>query len=131
MAEQLNKLIDNLKEYWGKLAPKTQKIVLGAAAAVVAFAVGLTVFLNMPKMGYKQIFPGMSGSEAAEVYAVLLEMGVSPEIDSRGNVQVPPTSGTTFNIVYRHRAIQKQPLLTMFFQICRALPPQSLKNGWP
>jgi flagellar M-ring protein FliF len=89
MAEQLNKLIDNLKEYWGKLAPKTQKIVLGAAAAVVAFAVGLTVFLNMPKMGYKQIFPGMSGSEAAEVYAVLLEMGVSPEIDSRGNVQVP------------------------------------------
>lgn len=89
MAEQLNRFIDNLKEYWGKLTPKTKKVVLGSAVAVVAFAVALTVFLNAPKMGYKQIFPGMTGSESAEVYAVLLEMGVKPEIDSGGNVRVP------------------------------------------
>jgi len=89
MAEQLNKLIDNLKEFWQKLESKTKKIIIWSTVGVLTFAIGLTVFINLPKMGYKTIFQGMSNTEAAEVYAVLLEMDVRPEIDNNGNVLVP------------------------------------------
>ena len=89
MAEQLKKILDEIKRVWSELAPKTKGTVKFITAAVLVFAVVLTLLINIPKLGYKVVFPGMSSSEAATVYATLLEMGVQPQIDDNGNVRVP------------------------------------------
>ena len=89
MPEQLKAVVEKIKEYWAKLSEKTRKIVKWAALGILALSLVLTVVLHTLGQGYKVIFPGMSNTEATQVYATLLEMGVQPQIDNTGNVRVP------------------------------------------
>lgn len=89
MAEQLNNIKEKIKEFWEKLTPKQQKIIMYVGAGVVVLALLLTVYLNVKQAAFKTIFPGMSEQEVTEVYATLSGMGVQPQIDNSGNLQVP------------------------------------------
>lgn len=89
MPEQLQAIIAKIKEYWAKLSDKTKKLSKWAAVGILVFSLGLTALLYSAKSAYKVIFPGMSNTEATQVYATLLEMGVQPQIDQGGNLRVP------------------------------------------
>lgn len=89
MPEQLKAMIEKLKEYWSKLSDKTKKLVKWGTVGVLVLSLGLTVLLHTSQSAYKVIFPGMSSTEATQVYATLMEMGVQPQIDQGGNLRVP------------------------------------------
>lgn len=89
MAEQLKNFIDKIGANWAALEPKRKKIILAASGGIIVFAVIVTLVLNMNANNYKTMFPGMSDEETSEVYATLLDMGVRPQIDDKGNIKVP------------------------------------------
>ena len=87
-----NKLKDwfeRLKEKWAALSKRTRVMVLTAVFVVLSVALTVTVWLNISRMAYRVIFPGMTSSEATEVYATLQEMGVPVQISAGQQVSVP------------------------------------------
>ena len=89
LKKTLLELWQKIKELWGKLNQKSKILVLSFGGGALALIVLATVLLNVSSGGYRVIFPGMSDTEAAQVYATLQEMGVQPQIDDRGQVLVP------------------------------------------
>lgn len=89
MKEQITKSFDKLKDFWNR-QPKKKRLLFGVSAGgIFLAAVVATVLLNMPKMGYKVLYPGISDAEAMQVYATLQEMDVQPEINKKGELMVP------------------------------------------
>lgn len=90
MKDQIKQSFSKVQETW-KQQPKKKKIRIGVlAGTVVLIAVIITVALNMSKPGYKVLYPGMDKSETSKVYAALKDMDVQPQINSKGEVMVPP-----------------------------------------
>lgn len=89
MVEQIKAAFSNIKEYWEKQTPKTKKIVIIAAAGVVALAVMLTFALNAYNGGYTILYEGIDAKESRELYATLQNMNVPAQINAQGEVMVP------------------------------------------
>ena len=89
MKFDFKEILEKIKEFWGKLADKTKKLILAGLGAFLLLILLITILINVFKGGYQTIFPGMSNEESRQVYATLQEMGVQPKIDDRGQVQVP------------------------------------------
>ncbi|MDK2812908.1 MAG: flagellar M-ring protein FliF [Clostridiales bacterium] len=89
MKIDVKSLVQKVKTFWQNQPPKRKRIVLIAGGGVLAFALIATIILNVSNAGTKVLFPGMTQSEAAQVYAELQEMGVKAEINSGGEVRVP------------------------------------------
>ena len=87
-----NKLKDwfeKLKEKWEAQSKRTRVMVLTAVFVVLSVALTVTIWMNINRMGYRVIFPGMTSSEATEVYSTLQEMGVDVQISAGQQVSVP------------------------------------------
>lgn len=84
----MKQAIAKLKEFWSGLAPKIKKLIIGGAAAIVLFAVGFTVFLNMSGSGYVTLYPTMEPAENQEIYAVLQDLEMSVKLNEKGQVMV-------------------------------------------
>lgn len=83
-------MLESIKEFWGKLSKKARIILATAAGILVLAAVAITVFLNLSKSGYEELYPGISQAETVQVYATLQSMeGVTPMLDSQGRLMVP------------------------------------------
>ena len=89
MKFDFKEILEKIKEFWGKLADKTKKLILAGLGAFLVLILLITILINVFKGGYQVIFPGMSNEESRQVYATLQEMGVQPKIDDQGQVQVP------------------------------------------
>ena len=89
MKLDFKEILEKIKEFWGKLADKTKKLIIAGAGALLLVILLITILINVAKGGYQVIFPGMTSEESKQVYATLQEMGVQPKIDDRGQVQVP------------------------------------------
>ena len=89
MKFDFKEILEKIKEFWGKLADKTKKLIIAGAGAFLLLVLLITILINVFKSGYQVIFPGMSNEESRQVYATLQEMGVQPKIDDQGQVQVP------------------------------------------
>lgn len=89
MKFDFKEILEKIKEFWGKLADKTKKLILAGLGAFLLLILLITILINVFKGGYQVIFPGMSNEESRQVYATLQEMGVQPKIDDQGQVQVP------------------------------------------
>lgn len=87
-----NKLKDwfeKLKGKWEAQSKRTRVMILTAVFVVLSVALTVTVWLNISRLAYRVIFPGMTSSEATEVYATLQEMGVPVQISAGQQVSVP------------------------------------------
>ncbi len=89
MKFDFKEILEKIKEFWGKLADKTKKLIIAGAGAFLLLVLLITILINVFKSGYQVIFPGMSNEESRQVYATLQEMGVQPRMDDQGQVQVP------------------------------------------
>ncbi|MEM1485252.1 flagellar basal-body MS-ring/collar protein FliF [Oscillospiraceae bacterium PP1C4] len=89
MKEQLKEAFNNAKEYWNKQSKKKKGILVSLLAGIVCTAIIVTTFLNLSTGGYKVLYPGLSSTETAQVYATLQEMSVTPQINGNGEVMVP------------------------------------------
>lgn len=86
---KLKEWFEKLKEKWQALSKRTRVMILTAVFVVLSVALTVTVWLNINRMSYRVIFPGMTSGEATEVYATLQEMGVPVQISSGQQVSVP------------------------------------------
>lgn len=86
---KLKDWIERLKEKWTAQSKRTRVMVLTAVFVVLSVALTVTIWLNISRMAYRVIFPGMTSSEATEVYATLQEMGVPVQISAGQQVSVP------------------------------------------
>lgn len=89
MKFDFKEILGKIKEFWGKLADKTKKLVIAGAGALLVLVLLITVLINVAKGGYRVIFPGMTSDESKQVYATLQEMGVQPQVNNQGQVMVP------------------------------------------
>lgn len=91
MAEQIKKALSSVKEYWIHLAPARKKLIAIIAGVVLAFAVGVTVFLNFNGGSYVLLYENMASAESAEVYNALLDLNIPARI-TNGEVEIPRES---------------------------------------
>ncbi|MEG2371151.1 MAG: flagellar M-ring protein FliF C-terminal domain-containing protein [Hydrogenoanaerobacterium sp.] len=88
MGEQVKQALAKLKEYWVGLTPKVKKIIGFGAAAIIIFAVGSTLFLNLSGNNYVVLYPTMEAEESQEVYSLLQELDISAKLSEKGQVMV-------------------------------------------
>lgn len=87
--QDLKEPFNKAKEYVQNL-PKKQKIIWSSViAGILLLAVGLTVYLNIGKMGTKVLYQGLEPEEKNAIYSMLQEMGVSAQMNAEGNITVP------------------------------------------
>lgn len=91
MAEQIKKALTSVKEYWAQLAPARKKLFAIIGGAVLAFAVGITAFLNFNGGSYVLLYENMANTESAEVYNALQGLNI-PARMTNGEVEVPRES---------------------------------------
>ena len=73
-----------------KQMPKKKKIIIGSVVGLVlVLALGVTIFLNAGKNGYKVLYEGLESEEKSTIYSMLQEMGVSAQMNADGNITVP------------------------------------------
>ena len=89
LKEQLTKAVKNIAEFWKKIEPKRQKMILAAGGVLLSAAVVLVIYLNMAAARMVALYPVLSTSETAAVSTVLAEMGVPAQINSKGEIMVP------------------------------------------
>lgn len=92
MGEQIKKAINSAKDFWNK-QPKNKKILMvSALGAILAIAIGGTVFLNSgkkPEEGFVPLYQGIDKTESSKVYATLQEREVPVQLNENGEVLVP------------------------------------------
>lgn len=81
--------LHDLWQKWKALSKRVRYAVGTAVILILLLALGLTIWLNSQRTQYRTVFPGMTSSEAVEVYSTLQEMGVPVEIDTNQQVTVP------------------------------------------
>jgi len=89
--ESVTKVVDQVKEQYQKLTPKTKKIAIISIIAVLLLSVVTVIVLNMGKGGNMTVlFKNLSSSDLTEAAGLLSDMDVKYEIDTkRGSVSVP------------------------------------------
>ena len=88
MAEQFKNALLAIKEYWTNLAPTRKKLIAIVAGVVLAFAVGITLFLNFSGGSYVVLYEKMDRAESLEVYNALQTLNI-PSRMTDGEVEVP------------------------------------------
>lgn len=89
MKDQFNNIWDATKAFWSKQSKKMKIVIGGVGGVILMLAIIVTATLNLQSAGYKVLYPNLSGTETAEVYATLQEMGVAPKVNGAGEVMVP------------------------------------------
>ena len=81
--------VKHIKDFYTEMPPKKKKTLAIVAGAIVAFAVILTLILNLSHAGYRVLYKNIDSAESTTIYQTLKEMGASPQINSAGEVMVP------------------------------------------
>lgn len=82
MPENVQKILNKIKDWWGKFSTK-QKTLIISLAAVVAVALGiLGIVMNQPKM--VPLITCENATQAAQVKELLEGEGITPEISDDG-----------------------------------------------
>ncbi len=113
MAEQIKKALTSIKEYWVQLAPGRKKLSAIIAGVVLAFAVGITAFLNFSGSSYVLLYENMAKAESAEVYNALQGLNI-PVRMANGEVEVPRESK---EFAKAQLAMQNIPKTTLSYDI--------------
>ncbi len=113
MAEQIKKALTSVKEYWAQLAPARKKLSAIIAGVVLAFAVGVTAFLNFSGSSYVLLYENMANAESVEVYNALQGLSI-PARMANGEVEVPRESK---EFAKAQLAMQNIPKTTLSYDI--------------
>ncbi|MCI9575704.1 MAG: flagellar M-ring protein FliF [Clostridiales bacterium] len=89
---KMPKPIAKAKESWDK-QPKSKKkgiiIIALSVLAIIVLAIVITAIINASKPGYKVLYSGLDSQETTEVHAALQDLGVSTEMNNKGEIMVP------------------------------------------
>lgn len=86
------KPIAKAKQGWDKQPKKRKRVIIIAALAVLAIiiiAIIITASINASKPGYKVLYTGLDAQETTEVHTVLQDMGVTTQMNAKGEILVP------------------------------------------
>ncbi len=87
MKEQLNKILSTFSEFWKSQEKKRKILYISVLAAVVLFAVILTIVLNTKH--YVVLYDGLESTEAAEIVNEIQTLGVDANVSADGKITVP------------------------------------------
>ncbi len=80
MNEQIKKILDPLRTFWGKLTKKTRIVVLACLGAAVLLAVIAGTAMNRTQ--YTVLYSGIKGDEEQQITGELHTMGVDYKSDN-------------------------------------------------
>lgn len=86
MKEKIKAIWDKVKQKYTSLNPKLKKSIFGIAFIVIAFSVGMALFLN--NKPYEPLFSGLNQEEASEIMGKLQDMGVAYKYSNDGEISV-------------------------------------------
>lgn len=87
MKEQIIKVVNDIKEFWGKLSKKTKTFVFSGVGAIIIFSLIVAFFLN--KKEYVVLFKDISKEETVEVMQQLQENSVEYKYENDGTILIP------------------------------------------
>lgn len=85
MPEQIKKVFDNIKEFWGKRSKRMKIIIIAVTAAILLGSLILTVALN--QKNYVPLFSDLTDTETTEIMAALQDLGVEVKLQD-GQIMV-------------------------------------------
>ncbi len=95
MPEQLKKLIENIKQFWGKISKKMKTVIIVAAIVILVGSLALTIVLNTKS--YVPLFSDLTDVETTEIMAALQDLGVAVQLKD-GKIMVPSKEEATIRM---------------------------------
>lgn len=89
MGVSAKELLNKTKERWQQQSKKRKIGIVSIIAAVLLIALGVTLILNSNQSGYVVLYSNLDSSEASQIYSAVQDLGVSPQMNSRGEIEVP------------------------------------------
>ena len=87
---QKQNILDNVKEKWNGVSPKTKKLGGMIVVGTIVIALAAVLLLKIAEGGYSTLFTGLNQEEAQEVAAFLQEEGIGFKYDDKeGTIRVP------------------------------------------
>lgn len=87
MKEQVIKVVNDIREFWGKLGKKTRILIFSGVGIILIFSLLVTFFLN--KKEYVVLFRNISKEETVEVMQQLQENNVEYKYQNDGTILIP------------------------------------------
>lgn len=108
MKETLKKQWEHVKEAWGKIAPKTKKLILTLLTVAVVVSAGTALALNMSGNSMTELYPDMSKTETAQAFAALSQSTtVQARMNNGGRIEVPKKQLAEAQLVLAENGIPK------------------------
>lgn len=93
MPAQVQKILDQIKEYYQKMNAKTRRIIILCVAAMLVISIVIVIILN--NQPYETLFADLNDTEATEIMGKLDEMGVTYRYEGDGTILVPRSQEPT------------------------------------
>ncbi len=89
LGDQIKQAFAKLKESWQNLEPARKRIIIIAAVAALALAVGLAVFMNVRASRMMVLYQDLPQEESVQGLATLQAVGIPGQINGKGELEVP------------------------------------------
>lgn len=88
MGDKVKQSMGKAKSAWGNMAPKLRRVLIISLIGLLAFAVALTLFLNLNAGRWVLLFNNLESTESSEIYSILQDMEIPVQMNARGEVMV-------------------------------------------
>jgi flagellar M-ring protein FliF len=106
MNEQMKRLFNQVKEYWGNRTSSQKKIWITGTVSVVTIAILLTVLLS--RTSFETLYTGLSPEETGQIKESLDSKGIKYEITNGGTtISVPSEAIDTLKVQLAAEGIPK------------------------
>lgn len=95
MPEQLKKMIESIKQFWGKTSKKVKIIIIAAVVVLLMGSLVLAILLN--SKSYVPLFTDLTDTETTEIMAALQDLGAQVQLED-GQIMVPSNEEATIRM---------------------------------
>lgn len=113
--EQKKNPVQTIRIFIDNIPPNRRRLILiGAAVFILVAAVLALLFLSNGGSDYRVLYSGLDTVEAIEVHDKIRELGVTPQLDRRGQILVPASQ---YDYLLLQLAAQGHPRSTLAYDV--------------
>ena len=113
--EQKRNPIQTIRIFVDNIPPNRKRLILiGAAVFILAVVVLSLLLLNGRGSDYRVLYSGLDTVESIEVHDKIRELGITPQIDRRGQILVPASQ---YDYLLLQLAAQGHPRSTLAYDV--------------
>lgn len=114
MDNKVKQSLGKAKGAWSSMAPTLRRVLVISLLALVAFAIALTMYLNMNAGRWVLLYNNLEREESSEIYAILQDMEIPSQLDATGAVMVQASQK---DYIVGQMAMKSYPRSTLTYDI--------------